>query len=40
MTSKSENDKFIPGRLLNGDERSVFLDNSKIGALKVKMYYY
>lgn len=35
-----ENDKFIPGRLLNGDERSVYLDNSKIGALKVKMYYY
>ncbi len=35
-----ENDCFIPGRLLNGDERSVYLDSSRIGALKVKMYYY
>ena len=35
-----ENDSFIPGRLLNGDERSVYLNNSEIGALKVKMYYY
>ena len=35
-----ENDSFIPGRLLNGDERSVYLNNSAIGALKVKMYYY
>jgi len=35
-----ENDRFIAGRLLNGDERSVYLDRSKIGALKVKMYYY
>lgn len=35
-----QNDRFIPGRLLNGDERSVYLDSSKIGALKVKMYHY
>ena len=35
-----ENDEFIPGRLLNGDERSVYLDSSGIGVLKVKMYYY
>lgn len=37
---KFENDKFIPGRLFNGDERSAYLDEDKIGVLKVKMYYY
>ena len=37
---KFDNDKFIPGRLLNGDEQNVFFDSSSIGALKVKMYHY
>ncbi len=37
---KFENNQFIPGRLLNGDEQNVYFNNSEIGALKVKMYYY
>ena len=35
-----KNNQFIPGRLLNGDEQNVYLDNSGIGVLKVKMYHY
>ncbi len=32
--------KFVPGRLLNGDERNAFLTPGKISALKVTMYHY
>jgi len=32
--------KFVPGRLLNGDERNAFLTPGKISALKVNMYHY
>lgn len=32
--------KFVPGRLLNGDERNAFLTPGKIGVLKVTMYHY
>lgn len=35
-----ENGEFIPGRLLNGDERNVFATYDKVNALKVKMYHY
>ena len=35
-----ENGKFIPGRLLNGDERNVFATYDKVNALKVKMFHY
>lgn len=35
-----ENGKFIPGRLLNGDERNVFASYDKVNALKVKMFHY
>lgn len=37
---KFENNKFISGRLLNGDERSVSIDGNAVNMLKVKMYYY
>ena len=32
--------KFVPGRLLNGDERNAFLSPGGISALKVEMYHY
>ena len=32
--------KFIPGRLLNGDERNIFATYDKVNALKVKMFHY
>ncbi|MGX8682894.1 MAG: DUF5597 domain-containing protein, partial [Bacteroidales bacterium] len=35
-----ENGQFIPGRLLNGDERNVFATYDKVNALKVKMFHY
>ena len=35
-----ENGRFIPGRLLNGDERNVFATYDKVNALKVKMFFY
>ena len=35
-----ENGRFIPGRLLNGDERNVFATYDKVNALKVKMLHY
>lgn len=34
------NGKFIEGRILNGDERNVLLDNNSVGSLRVKMYHY
>ena len=35
-----ENGKFIPGRLLNGDERNVFIGQDHVGVLKVNVYHY
>lgn len=35
-----ENGRFIPGRLLNGDERNVFVGQDHVGVLKVKVYHY
>ena len=35
-----EQGKFIPGRLLNGDERNIFATYDKVNALKVKMFHY
>ena len=32
--------KFVPGRLLNGDERNAFLSPGGISVLKVEMYHY
>lgn len=32
--------QFIPGRLLNGDERNIFATYDKVNALKVKMFHY
>lgn len=34
------NGQFIPGRLLNGDERNAFLESGKISALKVTLYHF
>ncbi|MBO7418906.1 MAG: DUF5597 domain-containing protein [Bacteroidaceae bacterium] len=35
-----ENGKFIPRRLLNGDERNVFIGQDHVGVLKVNVYHY
>jgi len=35
-----ENGKFIPGRLLNGDERNIFISQDHVGVLKVNVYHY
>ena len=35
-----ENGNFIPGRILNGDERNVYADYSDVQVLKVVMYHY
>jgi len=35
-----DNGKFIPGRLLNGDERNIFLSQDHVGVLKVNVYHY
>jgi hypothetical protein len=35
-----ENGRFIPGRLLNCDERNVFVVQDHVGVLKVKVYHY
>lgn len=35
-----EDDNFIPGRLLNGDERTVYISDQVVGVLKVNMYHY
>lgn len=32
--------EFVPGRLLNGDERNVTITEDQVGALKVKMHHY
>lgn len=31
---------FIPGRLLNGDERNAFLPNGKVTVLRIRLYHY
>ena len=35
-----DNGKFIPGRLLNGDERNVYISQDEVGVLKVNVYHY
>jgi len=35
-----ENGKFVPGRLLNGDERNAFLPDGKVTVLRVRLYHY
>ncbi len=37
---KFENGKFVPRRLLNGDERNVFAGHEHVKVLKVNMYHY
>jgi len=35
-----ENGKFVEGRLLNGDERNIYVADDSFNVLKVKMYHY
>jgi hypothetical protein len=35
-----ENGTFIPGRLLNGDERNSFLPDGQITVLRIRLYHY
>lgn len=35
-----EKGAFVPGRLLNGDERNAFLPDGKVTVLRIKMYHY
>lgn len=35
-----ENGRFVPGRLLNGDERNAFLPDGKVTVLRIRLYHY